>query len=51
MDSQSYMEYAFYLGSKDVGRLLDEAEMLGLDVPQHLVTAEDIRSFILQKVC
>lgn len=50
MDNQSYTEYAFYLGSKGVDELLDEAEMFGLDIPEHVTTAEDIRSFILQKV-
>ena len=51
MDNHSYTEYVFYLGSKGVDELLEEAELLGLDVPEHAVTAEAIRSFIIQKVC
>lgn len=50
MDDKSYTEYAFYLGSKDVDSLLDEADDAGLDVPNHLQSAEDIRAFILNNV-
>lgn len=51
MDNHNYTEYAFYLGSKGVEELLEEAEIIGLDVPNHLQSAEDIRSFILSSVC
>lgn len=51
MDNHNYTEYAFYLGSKSVDELLEEAEVIGLDVPNHLQSAEDIRAFILSSVC
>lgn len=48
MDSHSYTEYAFWLGSLSFDQLVDECELQGIELWPETNSSEEIRAILLE---
>lgn len=48
MDSHSYTEYAFWLGSLSFDQLLEECGLHGIELGHFLYSSEELRTILLE---